>query len=203
MPSVPPELGDVGRHRQHLAVLVDGHLGAALPRPTIEHALATGGADPGAGVGIVEATADRRGERVDVAGLAAEHRLAVDAGDLGEGAAVGGDERGTGTHRLDRRQAEPLVEARHDGQFGFGVELDDALVADARHELDVGQQAERLDQVHRVAGARLADDGERDVPLGAQLGHRLEQVRQALEGDVGRGGGDQPAGLALDVLAAA
>ena len=38
-----------------------------------------------------------------------------------------------------------------------------------------------------------------DVALGAQLGHRLEQVRQALEGDVGRRGGDQPAGLARDV----
>ncbi len=63
-----------------------------------------------------------------------------------------------------------------------------------------GQQAERLDQVHRVAGARLADDGERDVTLGAQLGHRLEQVRQSLERDVGRRGREQAAGPALDVV---
>ena len=49
----------------------------------------------------------------------------------------------------------------------------------------------------RLARLRLADHGQRDVALGAQLGHRLEQVRQALEGDVGGRGGDQPVRDAL------
>ena len=62
---------------------------------------------------------------------ALQHGLAVAAGDLGQGAAVGGDEAGAGGHRLDRRQAEALVEAGHDGQLGLGVQLDDALVGDA------------------------------------------------------------------------
>ena len=95
---------------------------------------------------------------------------------------------------------KPFVEARHDGHLGLGVELDDALVADAGHELDVRGEAVRVDQVHRVAGPRLADDREGDVALGAQLRHRLEQVRQPLERDVGRGGGDQAARPAGDVV---
>ena len=39
----------------------------------------------------------------------------------------------------------------------------------------------------------------RDVALGAQLGQGLEQVLEALHGDVGRRGGDEAAGDALDV----
>ena len=47
-----------------------------------------------------------------------------------------------GAHRLDRRQAEAFVQARHDGHLGLGVELDDALVGDTRDELDVRTQTE-------------------------------------------------------------
>ena len=74
------------------------------------------------------------GERVGVAGRALQHRLAVAAGDLGQGAAVGRHEGGASGHRLDRRQAEALVQARHDGQLRLGVELDDALVGDPGDE---------------------------------------------------------------------
>ena len=90
-------------------------------------------------------------------------------------------------HRLDRRQAEPLVEAGHDGQLGLGVQLDDALVGHAATRTSTcALQAELLDQVDATCRRLgLADDGERDVALGAQLGHRLEQVGEALEGDVG------------------
>ena len=65
------------RHGQHLAVLVDGELRAVLPAPPLDHALAAGGADAGAQLGVVEPAADGRGERLDVAGLAAEHGVAV------------------------------------------------------------------------------------------------------------------------------
>ena len=97
------------------------------------HAPATGGADAGA-----QRRRSSRPRRIAAASastspaLALQHRLAVAAGDLGQGAAVGGDEADAGGHRLDRRQAEALVEAGHDGQLGLGVQLDDALVGDAR-----------------------------------------------------------------------
>ena len=63
---------------------------------------------------------------------ALQHRVAVAAGDLGQRAAVGGDERRCRSHIASiAGQAEALVEARHDGQLGLGVQLDDALVGDA------------------------------------------------------------------------
>ena len=128
---VPPQLLDVVRHRQHLAVLVDRHLRAAPPAPPLDDASAPGRADPGAQRGVVEAARDRRGERAGVAGRALQHRVAVGAGHLGQRASVGGDERRAGAHRLDGGQAEALVEARHDGQLGLGVQLDDPLVGHA------------------------------------------------------------------------
>ena len=174
-------------------------LGAAPPRPPLEHPLAPGGADAGPQLGVVETAGDRRRQRLGVAGRARQHGVAVAAGDLGQRAAVGGDERRAGDHRLDGRQAEALVEARHDGQLGLGVELDDALVGARRTR--TGRASRRpsdVDQVHALAGLRLADDRQRDVALGAQLGRRLEQVGQALQRDVGRRRGDQPAGDAGD-----
>ena len=63
----------------------------------------------------------------------------------------------------------------------------------AADELDVRAQTELVDQIVAGAIARFADDGQRDVALGAQLGHCLEQVGEALQGDVGRRGGDQSA----------
>ena len=62
-------------------------------------------------------------------------------------------------------------------------------------------EAEPLDGgVARPARLALADDHEVDVvALGAQLGHRLEQVLEALHGDVGRGGGDEAAGHDRDL----
>ncbi len=68
------------------------------------------------------------GQRVDIARLALQHRVAVAAGHLGQRTAVGGDQADAGRHRLDGRQAEAFVQAGHDGQLGFGVQLDDAFV---------------------------------------------------------------------------
>ena len=189
---------DVVWHRQHLAVLVDGHLGAASPAPPVDDPAAPGRTDARAQRGVVEATRDRRRERAGIAGRALQHRVAVGARHLGQRTAVGGDERDAGAHRLDGGQAEALVEARHDGQLGLGIELDDPLVGYPRHEVDVRAQTELVDEVHALAGLRLADDRQRDVALGAQLRHRLEQVGEPLQGDVGRGGGDQPARHAGD-----
>ena len=52
------QLGHVLRHRQHLAVLLDGQLGAAAPAPSLDHPAPAGGADAGAELGVVEAAAD-------------------------------------------------------------------------------------------------------------------------------------------------
>ena len=142
-------------------------------------------------------------QAVDVACPALQHRVAVAAGHLGQRAAVGGDQADAGRHRLDGRQAESLVQAGHDGQLGLGVELDDALVVHPADELDVRAQAEPIDQIVARAFAGLADDGQGHVALGAQLGHRLEQVGETLQGDVGRRGGDEPAGCARRRAAAA
>src|SRR4051812_26937308 len=164
-PAVATSLVDVRRHRQDLAVLLDGLLGAASPRPALEDPLAAGRADAGPELGFVEAAGDGRRQRLGVTGRARQDGVAVASGDLREGPAVGGHEGGARDHRFDRREAEPLVEAGHDRQLGLGVELDDPLVGDTGDEVDVGEEAERADEVHALAVARLADDRQRDVAL--------------------------------------
>ena len=51
----------------------------------------------------------------------------------------------------------------------------------------------------RLSASRLADDDDLDRALGAQLGHRLEQVREALHRDVARCRAQDAAGHALHV----
>ena len=117
---------------------------------------------------------------------AAEDGLAVGSSDLGGRAAVGRDQRGPRTHRLDGREAEPLVEARHHGQFRFGVELDDPLVGDSGDELDGLAEAIPLDQIHALAGLGSTDDGQgHHASVSSELGHGLEEVGESLEGHVG------------------
>ncbi len=120
-------------------------------------------------------------------------------GHLRQRPAVGRHQCGAGDHRLDGRQAEPLVEARHDGELGLCVELDDGFVGDAGDEVDVLAEPERADEVHALSVLRLADDRQRHVTFGAQLGHRLQQVGQALQRHVGRGRGDQASRHSGDV----
>ena len=85
------------------------------------------------------------GQRLGVAGRHEQGGVAVGADDLGQRAAGGGDERHAARHGLDGRQREALVERRHDGELGLGVQLDDALVGDAGHELDASREAELVD----------------------------------------------------------
>ena len=174
--------------------------GAVPPAPALDHSTSAGVADPRSQLGVVETAPNDRHERVDIAGPALQHRVAVAPGHFGQRAAVGGNQADACRHRFDRRKAETFVQARHDGELGLGVELDDALVGHAADELDV-RHAGRADRCRSLlAPSRgLPMMVQRHVALGAQLGHRLEQVRQALQGDVGRCGGDQPAGLASDV----
>ena len=60
-------------------------------------------------------------------------------------------------------------------------------------------EAVRLDEVHALARLRPADDRQRHVTFGAQLGDRLDEVAEALEGDVGGCRRDQPAGDSGDL----
>ena len=149
------QLGDVGRHRQHLAVLLDGELGAVPPAPPLDHT-ASRPAAPMRSRSSASSSPRRSAASSDSASPAWACSTVSPSrpGDLGQRAAVGGHEARAGAHRLDRRQAEALVQAGHDGQLGLGVELDDALVGDAADEVDVRAQAELVDQV--VAGARRA-----------------------------------------------
>ena len=108
------------------------------------------------------------------------------SGDLGERAAGRGHEWNSARHRFDGRQGEAFVQRGHDGQFGFAVELDDAGVGHARHELDAVVQPELGHHRAGVAvGPAPADDGQFDVPFGAQLGDRLEEEAESLHGHVG------------------
>jgi hypothetical protein len=113
-PSVPAQLVDVVRHRQHLAVLVDGQLAQwrQLQRST---PAAAGVADAGAQLGVVEAAADRR-ERASTS--PARHCSTVSPSrpvTSGSAPPSVGHEAGARGHRLDRREAEALVQAGHDG----------------------------------------------------------------------------------------
>ena len=140
-------------------------------------------------------------ERVGVARRHQEPGLAVGADDLGQRAARGGDQRHAARHRLDRREREALVERRHDRDLGLGVELDDALGGDARHEPHRVVEAEPLDERGDLALVLgLADEHELGVvALGAHLGQRLEQRHEALHRHVGAGGGHEPTGHAGDL----
>ncbi len=60
--AVALQLLDVGRHGQHLAVLVDGQLGAVPPAPPLDDPGAPGQPDAGAQFRIVEATAQGGGQ---------------------------------------------------------------------------------------------------------------------------------------------
>ena len=59
----------------------------------------------------------------------------------------------------------------------------------------MSRKPELVEQPGRRAALLLpADHDQAHLALGAQLGQGLEQVAEALHGDVGAGGGDQPAG---------
>ncbi len=82
---------------------------------------------------------------------------------------------------------KPSYSDGHDSELGFGVELDDALVGHAADERDGVGEAEAFDRLGAAAtGLGTADHREREVvALGAQLGERFEQIREALQRDIG------------------
>ena len=189
-------LAGIASTSRYCSTVCSAHL---PPRPALEDALAPGRADTGAQLGVVQAARDGGGQRSGVAGPARQHRLAVATGHLRQRPAVGRHQCGAGDHRLDRRQAEPLVQARDDGELGLGVQLDDASSVTPETKWTCVAEPERADEVHALAVLRLADDRQRDVAFGAQLGHRLQQVGQALQRHVGRRRGDQASRHAGDV----
>src|SRR6478735_5337177 len=89
----------------------DGDLrGHGPPAEQLVHALAAGGAVPGATLRVVEHPRDGDLELADVAGRDQVGAQPVGADDLGDGPGVGDDQRrGTG-HQLRGRQREALVE---------------------------------------------------------------------------------------------
>ena len=89
------------------------------------------------------------------------------ADDLGERARARRGDRAPARHRLDRRQAEPLVEAREDERRGALVERDELRRRDGAAALD----PIRLHGV--VAGA-----GEDESQLRSRLSHEPERLEQ-------------------------
>ena len=171
------------------------------PAPQVDDPLTPGGPDPCRHPGVVEDVADLVGQGPAVAGFDAEGGVAVGADHLGDGAAGGGHQGDAGRHGLDGWQGEALVQRGDHRHLGLGVELHDPLVGHPRHEGDHVLQPQRGDGAGRLpALLGAADDGEGDLgAFGAQLGHRLEQVAEALHRHVGAGGGDEHPGPAFDL----
>ena len=171
-------------------VLLGGALGGLAPREPVEHAAPAAFAEAGPLLGVVERLDELHRQRVGVGGGHGHRAVARRADDLGERAAGGGDERDAAGHGLDRGEREPFVERRHDGDLRLGVQLHDALVGDAAHERDRVGEAEAFElRGNRALVPGLADHHEvRVFALGADLGQRLDEIREALERHVGARG---------------
>jgi hypothetical protein len=175
--------GDLGSHRPPAEQLFD--------------ALAPGGAVPCPALGVVEHLRDRSLELADVAGRDQVRAQSVGSDDLGDRPGVGDHERGGAGHQLGGREREALVEGRHAGQLGRTHQLDQLGVADAVHEADRVVDRQLVDQLlGATALLGLGDEQQLEVALGAQLGERLEQRRDALHRRIGAGHRHDPAGHA-------
>jgi hypothetical protein len=189
--STGPLLRDA---RQDAAVPGDGRGGDRAPGEALDDAGAAGSAEAGGELGIVEEPSDGSGQRLRVARRDVQGGHAVGADDLGQRAGRRRDERRPARHRLDRRQAEPLVQAGDDGHLRRAEQVDERRLADAVDEADLVGEAEPLDRRGRgAARPRAPDDDQLDVALGPELRDGLEQRHQALEGHVRAGHGDDPA----------
>ena len=119
---------------------------------------------------------------------------------FGQGAAGGAHHRdGTG-HRLSGRQPEPFVDRGDHRQARPRVLAHEFRGVDPAGELDVPADAERAHEcLHRAIFARGADHHQPNVVSAAQdVGHGVQEVREALEGYVGAVGDDDAAGLPVD-----
>src|SRR5947209_12460229 len=97
-----------------LAVDVGSGSGHRPPGVALLDPPPTGGPERLPAVWIVQQPRQREGEVRRVAGL---DQLGAVADHLGQRARTGGDQRRLTGHRLDRRDREPLVERRHDGDL--------------------------------------------------------------------------------------
>src|SRR6478609_11280165 len=104
------------------AVLLDRLLGGVLPAPVVDDPLAAGLAHLGADGLVVQDVGDLDGERLAVAGRDEEGGLVVGADHLGHGATGGGDQRDGAAHGFDGGEGEALVQRRHHGDLGLGVQ---------------------------------------------------------------------------------
>ena len=108
------------------------------------------------------------------------------AGDFRERSTSGGDQWSGARHSFDGGQRETFVQRWHAGELRLGVELDDALIADATHELHDVLKAELSKGCFGLrALLHLADNDEFDVALGSNLGCCFEQEHKALHRNVG------------------
>ena len=189
---------DGGGLGQKCPVVLDGADCRVAPGPAFDHALAAGGTDAITQCFVVEGHGDLGGQGLAVARGNAQRSVVIGTNDLGESSASGGHQRHTAAHGLDRRQGEPLIERRDNSELCFGIQLDDALLGNAGDERDGVAQTQFVDDAGRGAALFEApDDDQFDMTFGAELGHGLEQIAQALHGDVSAGGGDETAGHSL------
>jgi len=138
--------------------------------------------------------ADGSGDGLGVVGRDVQSSDAVGADHLGQRADRRHDERGLAGHQLDRRQAEPLVQAGDDAHLGRPEERHQTGFTHPTDKAHVPHQAQPLNRGgSQAALAGLADDDELDVALGAQLGDGFEERDETFERYVGAGCRDDPA----------
>jgi hypothetical protein len=129
-------------HGEDFAVLIDRERCAVSPTPALDDPLASRLTDTSTQNFIVKTSANGSGECIGVSCWAGQHRVTVPSGDLGQCATSRRDEAYTRRHCFDRREAESFVETWHHGQLALGIQLDDALVGDARDERNAVEETE-------------------------------------------------------------
>ena len=133
------------------------------------------------------------GERLGISRVEAQARLLV-RDDLPQAAGVGDDAGAARGHRLERDEAEGLVDRRHHGQVGDPVERVQDVVADPAEEGAVLHQAQvvRLLAQLGLVGAGSGDQEARARRLLDHPRHRLEGELEALLVDEAADQQDEP-----------
>jgi hypothetical protein len=85
-------------------------------------------------------------------------------------------------HRLHGHHRDPFCEAREAEDVGTGIALADVVLSDGTEEVDVLREPHTTCDCFELPARRpVADDARGDLEASpAQLGHRLEEQREAL-----------------------
>jgi hypothetical protein len=146
-----------------------------------QHVLARLGHEPVAHGRVREHERHHLRERARVARGEAQADVVV-GDDLAQAAGVGHDARAAARHRLERDEAERLVQRRHDAEVGDPVQRVQEVVADPAEERAVRVEAEppRLRLELRAVRPRAGDEEPHAPDPPDHAGQRVERDLEAL-----------------------